>query len=82
MDSTSQSFTKAKISEERSVAKAGSSRGISARACAAKTMTWELDSAKGVLVHDASISNISLPQVMWEAQDNHQINENHKKMLE
>ena len=48
----------------------------------AKTMTWELDSAKGVLVHDASISAVSLPQVIWEAQENHQINENYKKRLE
>ena len=64
MDSTRTSFTKAK-----------SSRGISAKACTAKTMTWELDSAKGVLAHDASISEVSLPQVMWETQDNHQVNE-------
>ena len=56
MDSTSRSFTQAK-----------SSRGISAKACAAKTMTWELESAKGVIVHDASSIEISLPQAMWEA---------------
>ena len=71
MDSTSQSFTQAK-----------GSRGISARACTAKTMKWELDSAKGVLAHDASISEVSLPQVMWETQENHEINENYKKRLE
>jgi hypothetical protein len=41
----------------------------------AKAMTWELNSAKGVLVHDASIDEVSLPQVMWETQDNHQVNE-------
>jgi hypothetical protein len=45
----------------------------------AKTMTWELNSAKGVLAHDASIGEVSLPQVMWETQDNHQVNENIKK---
>jgi hypothetical protein len=71
MDSTKTIFTKAR-----------SSRGISAKACMAKTLTWELDSAKGVLAHDASISEVSLPQVMWGAQENHQINENHKKRLE
>ena len=65
-----------------SVTTSRSSRGISARACAAKTMMWELDSAKGALAHDASISEVSLPQVMWETQENHQINENYKKMLE
>jgi hypothetical protein len=42
-------------------------------------MTWELNSAKGVLAHDASIGEVSLPQVMWETQDNHQVNENIKK---
>jgi hypothetical protein len=31
------------------------SRGISARACVAKTMAWTLESAKGVLAHDAII---------------------------
>ena len=71
MDSTRPSFTTVR-----------SSRGISARACTAKTMTWELDLAKGVLAHDASIGEVSLPQVMWETQRNHQINENHRKRLE
>ena len=45
-------------------------------------MMWKLDSAKGVLAHDASIREVSLPQVIWETQENHQINENHKKRLE
>ena len=49
------------------------------RACVAKTMTWTLDLAKGVLAHDANISKVLLPQVMWETQENHQVNENHKK---
>ena len=39
MDSTNQSLAKARRSEEKSLAKAKSSRGISARACVAKTMT-------------------------------------------
>jgi hypothetical protein len=36
-----------------------SSRGILVRACVAKTMTWELNSAKGVPAHDASIGEVS-----------------------
>jgi hypothetical protein len=60
MDSTSQSFAKARSSEEKSWAKTKSSRGISARACVAKTMTWELESAKAVTVHDASSIEASL----------------------
>ena len=37
------------------------------RACAAKTMTWELELAKGVIIHDASSVEASSPQAMWEA---------------
>jgi hypothetical protein len=66
MDSTSRSFEKVRSSEEKSWAKTQSSRGISARACAAKTMTWELESAKGVTVHDASSVEASSSQAMWE----------------
>ena len=58
MDLTSQTFTQAK-----------GSRGILAKACVAKTMTWELESAKGVIVHDASISKVPLTQEMWKAQE-------------
>ena len=64
-----------------SVTTVRSSRGTSARACTAKIMMGELDSAKGVPAHDARISEVSFPQVMWETQENHQINENHKKRL-
>ena len=70
MDSTKPRFTTVR-----------GSRGMSARACMAKTMTWKLDSAKGALAHDASISEASLPQVTWETQEGHQINENQSKML-
>ena len=58
------------------------SRGMSVRACVAKTMTWTLDSAKGVFAHDASISKASLPQVTGGTQEDHQTSENHKKRLE
>ena len=71
MDSTKPRLTTAKIS-----------RGMSARACVARTMMWKLDSAKGVLAHDASISKASLPQVTWKIQEDHQTSENHKRMLE
>ena len=46
MDSTSRSFAKARSSQEKSLAKTKSSRGISAKACSAKTVTWELESAR------------------------------------
>ena len=71
MASTSQSFTRAK-----------GSRGILARACIAKTMTWRLDSAKGVLIPDASMSEVLFPQAVGETQANPQVTENHKKRLE
>ena len=64
------------------MAKTKGSRGISARACVARAMTWKLDSVEGVLAHDASIREVSLPQVMWEIHENHQTNGKHKKMLE
>ena len=48
------------------------------RACVAKTMTWMLDLAKGVLAHDTSITKASLPQVMWGTQKDHQTSKNHK----
>ena len=67
MDSTSRSFVKARSSKEKSLAKTKCSKGISARACAAKTMTWELESAKGTTVHDASSIEASLSQATWEA---------------
>jgi hypothetical protein len=58
---------KARSSEEKSGAKTKNSRGISARACVAKTMTWELESAKGVTVHDGSSIEASLSHAMCEA---------------
>jgi hypothetical protein len=67
MDSTRRSSAKARSSEEKSWTKTKSSRGILARACVAKTMTWELESAKGVTVHNASSIETSLSQAMCEA---------------
>jgi hypothetical protein len=66
MDSTSRSSSKARSYEEKSWAKTKSSRGISARACVAKTMTWEFESAKGVTIHDTSSIEASLFQAMCE----------------
>ena len=42
-------------------AKAKNSRGISAKACSAKAMTWELELTKVLPKHEASISEVSLP---------------------
>ena len=56
MDSTSESLAKTK-----------SSRGILARACMAKTMIWELKSAKGVTIHDTSGIEALLSQAKCEA---------------
>ena len=54
MDSTHRSLPKARRSEEEKLSKTKSLRGILARACVAKTMTWELDKVKGTTVLDAS----------------------------
>ena len=61
MDSTSHSLSKAKGSEEKTLAKAKNSRGMSAKACFAKAITWELEPAKVLSRHEASISEVSLP---------------------
>ena len=61
MDSTSLSLAKARSSEEESLAKAKNQRRIYARACTAKTMTWELEPAKALPARDASISEVPLP---------------------
>ena len=54
MDSTRRSLAEASRSEEEILSKTKSLRGISARACVAKTMTWELEKAKGTTVHNVS----------------------------
>ena len=61
MDSTSHSPSKGKSSDEIKLAKVIYSRGISAKACTAKAMTWELKSAKVLPKYEASISEVSLP---------------------
>jgi hypothetical protein len=54
MDSTSEPLAKARSSEEKSLAKARNLRGMSARACSAKAMNWELESAKVLPTHDTN----------------------------
>jgi hypothetical protein len=54
MDLTSQSLAKVRSPEEKSLAKAKNSREMSAKACSAKAMNWELESAKVLPTHDAS----------------------------
>ena len=61
MESTSQSLAKAKSTEKKSLAKAKISKGISTRACLAKAITWELESAKALPKCEGSISEASLP---------------------
>ena len=58
MDSTSQSIIRAK-----------GSRGISTKAYAVKTMTWELKLVKGEIVHDVNASKVPLIQEMWKAHE-------------
>ena len=59
MDSASKGLTKAKGTEEKSLAKAKTSRGMSVKACVAKAMTWELESAKALPIHDGIMSEAS-----------------------
>ena len=66
MDLTNRTLAKARSEEEEGLAKAKYSRGISARACVTKTMTWELASAKGVPAYDASSIEASLSHTNWE----------------
>lgn len=68
MDSTSQSLDKGRSSKEKRLANAKNSRGISAKACVTKAMNWGLESAKVLHGCDASISEVSLSQELWEAQ--------------
>ena len=70
MDPTIRSPAKARSEEEEGLAKAKNSRGISARACVAKTMTWDLESAKGVTSYDASSIEASLSHANWEDEKN------------
>ena len=59
MDSISKGLAEAKDTEEKSLVKAKTSRGISAKACVAKAMTWKLEKANALPSHEASISKAS-----------------------
>ena len=59
MDSISQGLAEAKGTEEKSLVKVKTSRGVSARACVAKAMTWTLEKANAIPSHKASISKAS-----------------------
>ena len=61
MESTSYSLAKAKSVENNSLAKAKISRGLSAKACVAKAMTWTLEMANALPSHEASISKAPWP---------------------
>ena len=60
MDLTSKGLAKAKCTKEKSLAKAKNSRGLSAKACAAKAVTWEIESARALPIHDVTKSKASL----------------------
>ena len=69
MVSTRKSFAKARSMEGKSLAKVKNSREISAKACSAKAVTWELESAKVLHKHGASVGKVSLTQEMQKAQE-------------
>ena len=62
MDSTSQSLANDMSSKGKSLVKANNSRGMSAKACSAKAMTWKLETANVLPRHEASSSDASLPK--------------------
>ena len=59
MNSTSESLAKAKSTEEKGLAKATKSRGMSAKACSAKAMTWKLETTNALPKREGSISGAS-----------------------
>ena len=59
MESTSHSLTEAKSTNEKTLAKARVSRGISLRACVAKAAGWTLEKANALPVQEASINKTS-----------------------
>ena len=59
MDSTSKGLDKAEVLVEKSLAKAKTSRGMSLRACVAKSMTWKLESVKALPTHDSTTNEAS-----------------------
>ena len=61
MDSTSPSLAKANSTEEKSLANAKISRGISVRTCLVKAMNWELESAKAPPKREGNTSEAPLP---------------------
>ena len=56
MEPTSHNLTEAKGTNEKTLAKAKVARGISLRACVAKSMNWILEKANALPSQEASIS--------------------------
>ena len=61
MDLTSEGLIEAKGMEEKRLAKAKNPRGMSLRACVAKTMMWMLEKANALPSQEASINKASWP---------------------
>ena len=59
VDSTNHGLTEVKSINEKALAKAKVSRGISSRVCVAKSMTWTLEEANDLPSQEASISKTS-----------------------
>jgi hypothetical protein len=69
MDSTSEPIDEANNSKEKNLAKAKNSRGMSARACSAKAMTWTLESSKAPSTHNVSPKDTCSSQTLTRTTD-------------
>ena len=61
MESTSHSLIEAKGTNEKTLAKAKVSRGISLRVCVAKATDWTLEKVHALPIQEAGISKTSWP---------------------
>ena len=59
MESATHSLTEVKSTDEKTLAKAKVSRGISLRACVAKAAGWTLEKANALPIQETSINKAS-----------------------
>ena len=59
MEPTSHSLNEVTSTNEKALAKAKVSRGISLRACVAKAEGWTLEKANALPIHEASINKMT-----------------------
>jgi hypothetical protein len=69
MDSTSHSLAKVEKQEEKGVAKAKTLRGMSAKACSTKALTWTLELSKALSTHNASTKDTCDSQTITRTTD-------------